>query len=161
MKKRKLKWASYTGTKNLHLVNLNDLDADKYDQILNEFIYKSESINKRADARLLYQLKTFARRGILYSHKYENSNRFNRSGYFNLYRWCITDHHAARKVGSSAKKLWKFLFTTLPSGLVDYYDNALIVDETVWAQWYNQISQTVTGSEKITTAFKSIIRQFR
>lgn len=161
MKKGILKWVSFTGSKNLHLVNLNDLNADKYYELLEEFINESESINKRVDARLLYQLNTFPRRGILYSHKYESSNRFNRSGYFNLYRWCTTDHHAARKVSPSATKLWNFLFTALPSGMVSYCDNFLIVDETVWTQWYNHISKNVTVSEKISTTLKSIIRQFK
>lgn len=157
----KLRWVSFSSSKNLHLVDLTELDGAKYHRILDQFIRGSESINKRADRGLLYQLETFPKRGILYSHKYEDSERFHRSGYFNLYRWCTTEHYAAQEVAPFAIKLWKFLFLTLPSGLVDYCDNFLLVYEPVWKTWYRQLSRDVTAKEKIMTAGKAFFRQFK
>ena len=157
----RLRWVSFTSSKNLHLVNLTEMDGAKYHQILGQFIRKSESINKRVDRGLLYQLETFPKKGILYSHKYENSERFYRSGYFNLYRWCTTEHYAAQKVAPSAIKLWNFLFSTLPSGLVVYCDKFLLVYEPVWKTWYRQLSRDVTAKEKIVTAGKAVFRQFK
>ena len=161
MKTSRLRWISFTSSKDLHLVNAGDLDVGTYRRLLDQFIRKAESVYRRPDGYFLNNMNDFARRNILFAHKYENSDRYNRSGYFNLYRWCTTEHYAAYRANASAIKLWKFLFSTVPSGLGHYCDNFLIVDEAVWKAWYPQLSEGVTRKEKVLTALKSIVRHFK
>lgn len=62
---------------------------------------------------------------------------FNRDGYFNLYRWCVTENRKFVKENKTAKVLWEYLFGRLPERLDDNDMGNIIAAELNWDNWYN------------------------
>jgi hypothetical protein len=133
--------------KDLYLADKETLDKDKYRDLLQRFVVDTESINLKVDRDFLRDLNQLPEIGILRSRKIKNSDRYSRKGYFTLYRWCATEHNAAKKVSGSANKLWNFLFRYLPPKLAESENSYLTVDNELWEYWFNNICKPLPSDE--------------
>jgi len=133
--------------KDLLINNLQEFKKEKelYLKLVDNFKQKAGSVNNV----LINTLKQLPEEGFLPACKVKKSqNDFSRNGYFNLYRWCVTEHNAFVKGNGAATELWKHLFGTLPQNLADYNKNNITVDENGWNNWYKEISYAATPQPK-------------
>lgn len=124
--------------KDIRLINLEELKKEKelYLKLIDNFIQKAGKVNNG----LINTLKQLPEEGLLPACKVKKSqNDFNRNGYFNLYRWCVTENPAFVKGNGAATELWKYLFGTLPQNLA-HNNKSITVDENRWNNWYKEIS---------------------
>ncbi len=120
--------------------NLQELKKEKelYLKLVDNFKQKAGSVNNV----LINTLKQLPEKGLLPACKVKKSqNDFRREGYFNLYRWCVTENNAFAKGNSAATELWQYLFGKVPQNLAHNNESkSITVDENRWNNWYKEIS---------------------
>ena len=123
--------------KDIQILNIQDLDKETYSKYLDDFIHDAVDVNKK----LIDALKRLPGKGMFSARKLNNSQKeFNRDGYFNLYRWCVTESRRYVKGSKTAKVLWEYLFGPLPQKLAYNNINNITVDKIDWDNWYKTIS---------------------
>ncbi|MBI2471246.1 MAG: hypothetical protein HYV59_08410 [Planctomycetes bacterium] len=123
--------------KNIQILTVRDFDKEIYFKYLDDFIREAGDVNKK----LLDALKQLPEKCLLPAHKVKNSqNDFCRDGYFNLYRWCVTENRKFAKGNKTAKVLWEYLFGSLPPKLAYNNGNNISVAPLDWDNWYKTIS---------------------
>ena len=136
---KKLYWKRVNNSsRDLLLVNFNDFDIDKFNELLHEFRMITEGRKPDDPETLINFLMEWGNNAI---HREIRPIPFNY--YKRLLRWCITEGtQVSAQVQDSARDLWKFLFG---SPIPEYYqfnnlEKKYELDRNQWDEWYRQIS---------------------
>ncbi|QTA85716.1 hypothetical protein [Desulfonema magnum] len=127
-------------SKDLSIVNIQAFRKETYRRLSDNFFSDAVNINRH----LCQVLQSLPETGSFPSGQKRNSQSiFNRNGYMNLYRWCVTDNPRFAGANGAATALWEFLFGDLPRQLAEAGGNDgndIITEEKVWNDWYAGIS---------------------
>jgi len=143
---KKLYWKRISNSSiDLLLVNFNDFDIDKFNNLLHEFRMITEG--RKPDDPIntvikpLMEWRNDAIHGEIRPVPLKHCKK--RWGYGTLLRWCISEgSQVSAQVRDSARDLWKFFFG---SPIPEYYKperpkGKNVLDRNQWDEWYKQIS---------------------